>query len=141
MQIPQCAEKYVDLLYGRHGRGPLYYDCWGLLMLFFKQEFGIDLPAYDFLYADEAEISEALAFTRGEDSPWREVKEKEVRFGDVALFFSLRDVLHVGVVLDQVHFLHCNIYTEYACVERLDSASWRNRKIGFFRHAELANRE
>jgi cell wall-associated NlpC family hydrolase len=125
-----------------HGRDPATgLDCYGLVWLFYRQELELEIPAYDDLYADEAEVNEALAIARDQQGIWVEVPKEDARLGDVALFRSLREVLHVAVMLDRVRFLHLNESAIYARVEKITSAIWRERLIGVYRHKERMDRE
>ncbi len=141
-RIEEWASRYVGLLYVRHGRdierdGGL--DCWGLTRFIFKEEFNIDLPAYDALYTDEAEVDEVLQIAAGENL-YRPVQIEYVRAGDVVLFSSLRDVLHTAVMVNRAAFIHCNSHSTFSTIERIDDKSWKPRILGFWRHKHLEDR-
>ena len=135
--IPAWSSDYVGIPYKPHARGPDSYDCFGFCRLIYKEEFGIELPAYDDQYADEMEIESTLAIANDEDTPYFEVSMSEVHEGDLALFASIRDVLHIAVILDKVHFIHLNSHVGTSTIERIDAPIWRNRIIAIYRHKEI----
>lgn len=139
--IPEWAGEYVGLEYEAHGRGPTRFDCWGFVRHVYRNKFDIDLPAFDELYADEAEISEALSIARDEERPYFPVALEDAKEGDVVFFASVRDVLHTAVMLDRVHFIHCNSHTIYSTIERIDNPLWRNRVIEIYRHRNIEGGE
>ena len=52
--------------------------------------------------------------------------------GDVVLLKVLGEPGHIGIMINAREMLHCMEGVE-ACLERLDSARWRGRVIGYWR--------
>jgi cell wall-associated NlpC family hydrolase len=46
---PHWISSYLGLPFKPGGRGPDFYDCWGVLRLVYTREFGIDLPEFPYL--------------------------------------------------------------------------------------------
>ena len=135
--IPSWTSNFIGLEFSSHGRGPTSFDCWGFCVHIFQKQFGIELPKFNELYADEAEIKSALAIAQDEQSPWTEVELSEIQEGDIVLFASVREVLHTAIVLDRKNFIHCNSHTIYSAIEQIDAPQWRDRIIAIYRHKEL----
>ena len=53
--------------------------------------------------------------------------------GDLVLLRVLGSESHIGVVIDGNSFLHIREGSD-SCVEKLDSGSWRNRVVGYFKY-------
>jgi len=107
-------------------------DCWGLVYVVLRREFGLAVPDYKDLYAQEAANTSVSDLVRGPS--WVEVPLAERQPGDVLWFRSLRGVAHVGVVVSRDFFLHCNIGTA-AVVARVDLPFWAARLLGVYRFA------
>lgn len=137
MPLPEWVEEYIGIPYKRHGRDISGLDCWGIVMRVYEDRYGIKLPGYDFLYEEAAEAEEVRALLTGEDFPWVRVNPEDVREGDVVWFSDLKDVVHMGVMLDRIHFLHCARHTTYSSIEKVTGPLWCNRIEGFYRHKAM----
>lgn len=135
--IPAWSSAYVGIPYEPHGRGPDRFDCWGFVRHIYQKQFDITLPAFDALYVDEAEIQDALAIARDEETPYFPVEQSEIQEGDLVLFASIRDVLHIAIIMDHKSFIHLNSHVGTSTIERIDAPIWRNRIIGIYRHKEI----
>lgn len=114
-----------SFLYG--GRGPLAFDCYGLVMEIYKRR-GIALPDFG--------SSPSTAWQH------RMILEGRKLFTELSkpepfciVTFSIRPgfTTHVGVVLeDGVRFMHIMAKTEVT-IERLDSLTWKRKITGYFK--------
>lgn len=125
---------YVGLPFAARGRSRDGVDCWGLVVLVYREILWLDLPSYDDRYTslDAAERIDRAAIIAGERGAWREVETPEAF--DV-LLFTVGDVAaHVGLVVDDTRMLHIQ---RGGCsgIERYDTPKWRPRTAGVFRHA------
>lgn len=127
-------EKYIGIPYVAKARSETASDCWGLLCMFYKNELGIDLPAYTVEYDTETpegfkQLAEVVA-TGCLDSQWEKVTE--LQFGDVLLFRVQGFPIHCGVFLETDEFLHA-FHGRDSCIERLSSMTWSKRFDGAYR--------
>lgn len=125
--------KYIGLPFQTHGRGPAY-DCWGLVRLFYKQEFGIELPCFISEYGHERDI---IGITKTVDSArpfWSPVVFP--RIGDVILCRINAFPLHTGVMINRSTMLHITKNIN-SCVESIHGPVWSNRIEGFFRYVDF----
>lgn len=127
--------RYVGIPFLERGRTRAGADCWGLVVLFYAGELGIILPSYEERSTTRAEratcaaiISAAIAGVE----PWAPVDKPAP--GDVILCETLRQPIHVGVVVDRRQMLHVPAGGE-SVIERFTSPEWVHTVRGFFRYA------
>lgn len=120
------ATRYMGIPVVPGGRSRAGVDCWGLVRLVYKEERGIDLPAYDGVdWSRSAEVWEAIAKTEA-DGEWLPiVKEDRLPF-DVVVLRIKGTPWHIGVLLNRDQFMHADP-VRGICVERVESLHWRNR--------------
>lgn len=99
--------KYVGIPFVDGGRDFEGADCWGLLALAYKEEFGIDLPHYTISAMDTEEVIDAMSdsMERGEWQPVTQYKEGDV----VAMSLHPKYpemINHVGLLVGTASFLH-----------------------------------
>lgn len=121
----------VGVPYKSKGRDLLGADCWGLLRLFYIQEFGIVLPSYDEHYTDAFDKESVTGAINSLKSDWVEVSEP--KYGDAIKLRLSGHPCHVGVYLGNNEFLHTQ-HGHDSCIDRLDGIKWKNRIDGFYRH-------
>ena len=121
------ANKYIGIPYKDGGRETDGLDCWGLVRLVYKNEYGIELPSFknEYIISDRQRVNEL--FNQYRESWTVEENPKE---GDVVLLRLLGEEAHVGVLVNDKQFLHVNHKTP-AAVENLSSIKWRDRVVGF----------
>lgn len=123
---------YIGIPYLDRGRDPAVgLDCWGLPRLFYAREKGIELPSllesYDTASDHRAVTALVVAQARG----WRRVVIPE--WADLVTLNVAGRPWHVGVVLDERHFLH-TMEGLGSIIDRLDSPRWSSRVEGFWRY-------
>ncbi|MGR3495148.1 C40 family peptidase [Citreimonas sp.] len=127
------AARYVGAPFADGGRGPVAFDCWGLVQTVYRDCLGIELPHYGEISArDLLRVRREIA--AGVTSEiWRQVDRP--REFDVAVMRlpTGRGHGHVGVLTDPHHVLHVEAGSG-AAIERLDGATIRNRIMGYWRH-------
>lgn len=111
-------DEYVGLpwLVGGRDRGGI--DCYGLLVLVFREKFNIDLPLMPTF------------------EPWQEIAIGSEHDGDGILLRGGRSPFHVGIVAGARWMLHIDVGTG-VLHERYDSALHARRVLGFHRHVSF----
>lgn len=126
--------RYVGIPYVPGGSSFEKVDCWGLVCLFYRLEFGIELPRY-YDEADPQEIQEVAHIMYGTElgsGRWEKVPRGEEQLGDVVdiMFFN---VFHVGLFVPQRRLLHAMVKTK-TVIEDLHRPQWQKSIRGCYRH-------
>jgi cell wall-associated NlpC family hydrolase len=111
-----------------NGRGPDTYDCWGLLMVMHRRNFGREIPDYKHP-GSAAKIAEAMS---RDMHLWRRVERGP---GASILFKVFGLGSHVGFQIDPYRFIHTWEKSGGVLIERLSFGDWDRRIIGFYEYA------
>lgn len=132
---PSWVEPYVGLPYRAGGRGPDEYDCWGLVLLVWRERFGMDLPTYEGVTwkAGRTDGLVGETITHATSTLWDAVEPGDEQPGDALVLRMRGHPLHVAMVVEPGLMLHCHDRAD-ACVEPYRCLQWRSRIHGFFRY-------
>lgn len=133
---PAWVAPWVGRPFALGARGPVAYDCWGLVRAVALAEYSVDLPSWSD-YASDADRAELARIAAGGHGGWQEIDEEQARPGDVVELRVLGQPCHVGLVVAQGLMLH-TLERTGAVVERWSDIRWQRRVVGFFRHPEIA---
>jgi cell wall-associated NlpC family hydrolase len=119
---------YIGIPYRIGGRGPDAVDCAGLVMKFYREILGIELPSI--FYGDEISREEMASIAEDgmASGQWAEIARPE--YGDVLVFRMFGQPTHVGIYIGGDEFLH-SVEGKDSCIERL--SSWYARLVGVLR--------
>jgi len=114
------------------GRGPNYYDCWGLVMEVCRR-LAMELP----------DFAAGCPYVQVEiDKKRRSFEDRFVPVhdpmpGDIVAFrFPMpMYVGHIGVIIEDPYFMHTREATNVV-TERIDSPIWRKKIYGVYRFAD-----
>lgn len=118
--------KYIGLKYKDASWGPEYYDCWGLMALVYRDEFGIDIVEDITLYSSRMGKIERYEKYK---SRWLRVDEPEI--GDGILFLIGGKVPHCGIYIGNNRMLH-SIEGVMSCIQRINDTKWKSRFEGYY---------
>jgi cell wall-associated NlpC family hydrolase len=137
--IPPWAARYVGIPFADGGRSFAACDCYGLVHLCLRQEFGVELPSYVGAYASANEMEEVSSLLAGRipADGWRRITDRP-RPGDGVVLRLRNRPWHVGVMVTETDFVHVFEDQGVSAIERLDSPRWARRVIGIYRHEALA---
>lgn len=125
---------YVGIRYADKGRDEAKgLDCWGLLRLFYAEQFGQHLPSHDERYLSSDNRLETCALARLEiDRAWHQVLIPQ--WGDAVVLNVLGRPFHVGICLARPDFLHTLDPQQGAVIDSLRSPAWARRVEGYYRY-------
>lgn len=133
-RLPSWIAQYVGIPYRALGRDRDGCDCWGLLALIYREQFGRDLPDYAMQRwsdgADERVVGHGAQEYASQFVP---VPLGEEALGDGVLLRMRGHPLHVGLVLAPGWMLHTHESAD-SCVESYERFTWKNRVIGIYRY-------
>lgn len=127
--------KYIGLPYASNGRDESGIDCWGLVRLFYKQEYNIDLPSYteDYSGAYDTRILDMMDQYKNN---WSQVETPEP--GSVIVFNILGEPFHVGIYIGEGKFIHARDGKD-SVVESVESPKWKKRIEGYYKYVPQAD--
>ncbi len=136
MDYKLLARKYIGKPFKSGGRGPKFFDCWGIVIAFMKDINGPELESYDKLYKN---VTDGISITRiaeQEIHSWYSINGRELQPGDVPFYKMGPQQMHVGIMVNNNTMLNSCLNIG-AVIERYDSALWKQRLIGVYRHVEM----
>jgi len=131
---PDWCRRFLKIPYLDRGRTRDGVDCYGLVMLVNREQFGRLVP--DYVYASSKDQG-AVAKTIEEFLPcdWRKVEVPEP--GDLVMLKILGRPWHCGVFVAPGLMLH-SIGDAVSGIERLDTVRCQRRVVGFYRPFAVA---
>ena len=128
------SDAYTGIPFRADGRTREGLDCWGLVVMVYRERLGVSLPEFPGAYPDESpeSLRTAAGVAREERKRWTRVESP--RPYDVALLRLQGLPCHVGVVVSKTAMLHAMAGIE-SCVERFTGPHWKDRIEGFYRYA------
>lgn len=135
MDAPSWCAQYIGIPYASFGRTREGADCLGLVRLVLREQFGLEMPAYDVEWYDAGDRREVARRLRegAESALWQTVPAGQECPGDVVLLALLGHPAHVGVVAVKGWMLHIEGGIN-SVMERYDHPRWGRRVMGFFRY-------
>lgn len=140
------SNDYIGIPYKPLGRDRAGADCYGLVVLVYRERLGRVLPAHDDLWwsaEDDRAADHAMGKRRAilarfdaARAAWRPVAPGQEKAFDVALIKYVGVASHIGLVAAPGHLLHVMSETVMAVCEPYPSLALpRHRFEGFYRHA------
>lgn len=133
-----CAT-YIGLPFLEKGRDRTGVDCWGLVAMLLREQFGLEVPSYTEDYTTTKEGEEIAALIGRESLDWPEVPLAEAQPGDVLILRIKGQPWHCGLVVEPPCFIHAALGVG-TVRERWDALLWSRRIVAVHRHPELARR-
>ena len=125
------TSKYIGIPYKNKGREMSGADCWGLVRLVYKNEYGINLLSF----SDEYENSEEGAKVREIVQKGKDIFDSIIKavpdYGDIVVFNMRGNPCHVGIYVGNNKVLHVLRGTE-CVIERLSSHRLNGRVEGYY---------
>ncbi len=136
MELIDFTSKAIGVPFKDQGRDFSGWDCYGPILLAYRECYGIELPDYQHISAMNSK--EAGELFEAHRQSWVEVPERQERPGDVIWLRHGSWACHVGLIVKAGLMVHCDMGVG-TCVEPYTSGPWKTRVMGIFRHADLAS--
>ena len=134
--FPAWVNKYTGLEFKEHGRDRSGVDCWGLVRLFYDEQYDIDIPSLTEGYHSTTEHRNIGKLIESEQSAWWPIAKDNEREGDVVLLSIAGHPMHLGVVVEQGWMVHAERGVD-SVLESYNKPRWNRRLLGFYRHDRL----
>lgn len=130
--IPGWVRKYIGIPFEWNGDTFHGADCYGLVRLVMRRQFGIYAP--EIAVNDPGqEIGPLFASNMRRHQIW--IPDAARQFNVIVL--KIRGIpMHCGLLVSDHEMLHASQGAD-SCIERVDSLFWKERHAGYFRHKEL----
>ena len=132
--VAEWAGKYIGIPFKTRGRDFSGVDCWGVIYLVLKNEFGLtNLKSFHERYETVEDEDKLQRIIEAEKGSWIPVPEGSERPGDAVVLRIWKAHCHIGVVIGDGYMLHA-LKDINVCREKYNGILWRRRIIGFFRY-------
>lgn len=136
MSRPAWVNEYLTMPpipFQERGRTRQGLDCYGLVWLVLREQFGVIMPSYDNIYTSIMDDDKIISMTIKEAAQkWKKVETPQE--GDVVLFRYKGFPLHCGIMVDGDEMLNIRRGIE-VCLESISLMHWKPRLYGIFRYA------
>lgn len=137
MDVKDFTIRIMEVPYKLGGRCNEGLDCWGLVVMAYKDLFGLDVPTYEdtaWSVSNDDTTSEDIKNHLERSAPFVEVEKPH--YGDFVLVNILGQPVHIGFMIDHKTMLHTSEKTGVVC-EDIGGMKWKKRIKGFYRHVEM----
>lgn len=132
-QIEDTITSLTQIPFVEGGRDDKGCDCWGLVVVFYKNIFNINLPFYgNVFYENEKNYDttcDEIENIKNTDALFKQIEKPE--FGDIIMLRVMGRPLHIGVVLDNKKMIHTNTKSGVV-IEKFTGDKWKSRIMGYY---------
>ena len=132
--LPEWAAEYVGWPYRPGGRSRDGVDCWGLLLLVWRERFGFHAPVFgdvSYLGRNDTDLV-ARSITEGARSLCDAVPCGEEQAGDACLLRLRGHPLHIGLCVTPGMMLHATD-SAGSVIESYRGVLWEKRVLSWWR--------
>jgi cell wall-associated NlpC family hydrolase len=123
--------KYIGIPYRHMGRDETGLDCWGLILLVYREMLHVRLWDIGEAYTDDWSWKGKDLFMENYQKQWDKIREP--RIYDVVLINNGKGVAnHAGVMINERSFIHC--VKAGVVLSRVTDKTWKPRVAGYFRY-------
>lgn len=115
---------------GRDRRG---CDCWGIVLMYYKWKFDVDLPKFEDVYLKYKYPENGVEDFREVVHPMEQFTEISSPDQDDIVVLNVHGrPVHVGVMIDCQRFIH-TYKGSGVCIESIDDQNWQTKIESFHR--------
>lgn len=131
------SARYLGVPFKLHGDTLAGCDCWGLVRLVYREELGIDVPAYAGPVSAQEAREIDLALGAGGDWPWQAVEPGKANEFDLVTIRFAKVEAHVGLIIEPGLILHVGEGI-FGRTDRIGAEHWNAALGRYLRHRSLA---
>jgi len=137
MELKDFVNLAIGVPFKNRGRDYKGWDCWGLAVKAYQECYGLELV--DFINEYESALKSKIVAEIIERHKllWKEIDIGKEEPGDIILLRYGSWPCHMGLIIEPDKMLHVESGIE-TCIEYYNRIIWKNRIMGFFRHANRA---
>jgi cell wall-associated NlpC family hydrolase len=126
--IADWARKYIGLEYKLGSTGPTHFDCWGLIVWIYRNEYNINISENVYYVT---KLDRAIQLEKHIGS-WIKVDRPEI--GNAILFMIGGKLPHCGLYIGDNKVLH-TVDGRMSCIESITSTTWKPRFEGYYKYS------
>ena len=135
--MPEWVERYIGIPFVEYGRSREGCDCWGLLYVVLREQFGCAVPSYSdktwkcgVSTYEKIQNRKEIANIMGEGkSLWKPTTSPKP--GNGILLTQAGLACHVGVVISSTHMLHTEEHIN-SVIADFTGLAWRRKVAGMY---------
>jgi len=128
----EWVKKYIGIPFASNGRSIDGCDCYGLVRLVLRNEYGVDLPELSNDYSNALNVSETSRLF-AENLPVLTAEKTDMPEEKAVVVITERGVnAHIGIVAGSGYILHTGAKTGSVC-QRATHPGLRGRIEGYYR--------
>jgi probable lipoprotein NlpC len=133
--MQEFINKLVGIEFKDCGRDRSGLDCWGLILLIYRELFKVTIMDKD-PEVSAMDVEQANAFFLEQTRLWQEVPIGKEKLGDVIVFKAGGWVNHAGMVVEPGLMIHTRLDLP-TCIEHYNLGTWKTKMSGIFRYAKF----
>lgn len=134
--VPAWVAGYVGIPFVPYGRTREAIDCWGMVALVLREQYGIILPDYQYKTPESLEDIPSVAqnfYDATATDLWNQVADGEEQAGDVVLIRVGGYPRHCGIIVAAGVMLHA-MENIGSCIDGYRGVRHRHHLAGFYRY-------
>jgi cell wall-associated NlpC family hydrolase len=131
-------DEFVGIPWRDKGRDRDGCDCWGLIVLVYRERRKIDLPHFHDDYVTAADNRAITRLLAHHSEPFEEITERDVQPLDVVMMLDGGKERHIGLVARRGFVLHVGMELGASRIESYRSIRLKNRVSRFLRMIDNA---
>lgn len=126
---------YIGLTYKPSARGDTVVDCWGLIVVLYRELFSIELPTFTECSVAKTGSDGMVDFLFATDlyKQCTKIELDQAKEGDLLLLTNAGQPTHIAMVIDDEHMIHC-FDRAGSVIESYRSRKWKPRIQALYRH-------
>ena len=127
-------DTYVGIPYIKGESGGSGCDCWGLVVMVYRDLLGVELPLYQDYRTSAADVEAVANLVAGAPDSWHEISGSEATYLDLVIIRAAGIESHVGLLAGSGMILHTTPQVGRSVSERASSIRLSRRISRYARY-------